>query len=82
MPNPDAYGFRLFKEKWVHVDAPRHQNLINLNFLKNYLIQKNCKIILSTTKDDDAKYNNRLSWAFYVCRIFSKKNCFINKIII
>ena len=34
MPNPDAYGFRLFQEKWVHVDAPRHQNLINLNFLK------------------------------------------------
>ena len=73
MPNPDAYGFRLFKEKWVHVDAPRHQNLINLNFLKKYLTKKNFKIILSTTSDDDAKYNDRLSWAFYICRIFSKK---------
>ena len=77
MPNPDAYGFSLFQEKWVHVDAPRHQNLINLNFLKKYLIKKNFKIVLSTTSDQDAKYNNRLSWAFYISRIFSKKPFYV-----
>jgi 2-polyprenyl-3-methyl-5-hydroxy-6-metoxy-1,4-benzoquinol methylase len=79
MPNPSAFGFKLLKNKWVHIDAPRHKHLIEMKFLKKYFEFNKFKIILSTTNDDDAKYNNRLAYAVFISNIFSSYSFFQKK---
>jgi len=44
-PNTNSFGFKQGKEKWFHLDTPRHLFLFNAKSLKNILNQTGFRII-------------------------------------
>ncbi len=80
LPNIRAFGFKLLKEKWPHIDAPRHINLIDFETIIKIFEKKNYELIDIKTNDDDSKYNNRLSYAIFFSNFFNNKSFFnLNK---
>ena len=73
-PNPDSFGFRVLGPKWLHVDAPRHLNLIPIKVLKNFLKPLGLEPSLVTSNDKGAKYWNRVSWQSCLMKYFCKKD--------
>ena len=45
IPNRDSLGFRLTKDKWFHLDTPRHLFFYNFETLKEILIKNQLKIV-------------------------------------
>jgi len=45
IPNRDSLGFRFTKEKWFHLDTPRHLFFYNFETLKKILIKNQLKIV-------------------------------------
>lgn len=51
-PNPDSLHFALFKQYWMHVDAPRHVVLIPHKTLEKRVSEYGLEMINITTKGD------------------------------
>jgi len=80
LPNPSSLGFKLFKSKWPHLDAPRHLYLIESQYLISLFLKKKFRLILKTSNDLDSKYNNRISYSIFISNFYNKKNFFnLNK---
>jgi 2-polyprenyl-3-methyl-5-hydroxy-6-metoxy-1,4-benzoquinol methylase len=73
-PNPDSFGFRILGPKWLHVDAPRHLNLIPVEVLKNFLKPLGLEPLLTTSNDKGAKYWNRVTWQTFLMKYVCKKD--------
>ena len=57
-PNPDSLQFRLFKDDWVHVDAPRHLHLIPMRLLEAWMEKPGIrKRILSAQFGDNTDHD-------------------------
>jgi 2-polyprenyl-3-methyl-5-hydroxy-6-metoxy-1,4-benzoquinol methylase len=81
LPNPCSLGFKLFKSKWPHLDAPRHSYLIESQYLVSLFLKKKFRLILKTSNDLDSKYNNRISYSILISNFYNKKNFFnLNKL--
>jgi len=61
-PNPDSYQFALFKQYWVHLDAPRHVVLVPQALLTRFLAARGMALVSSTTTDPDGSTLNRMGW--------------------
>jgi 2-polyprenyl-3-methyl-5-hydroxy-6-metoxy-1,4-benzoquinol methylase len=61
-PNPDALGFRLFRARWVHLDAPRHVTLIPLAALEDEAAKLGLRRVSATTTDPVGLLLNRMGW--------------------
>ncbi len=73
-PNPDSLGLRLLGSSWLHVDAPRHLNLIPTHVLVNYLKPLGLNPLMITANDQGAKYWNRVGWQAYLMNFFCNKS--------
>ncbi len=63
-PNPNSLQFRLFKSHWVHVDAPRHVELIPYELLSKVVQSYGSKLLLQTTSDDASWIHNRYGFLY------------------
>jgi SAM-dependent methyltransferase len=61
-PNPDAFQFRVFGARWVHLDAPRHLTLIPLTALCHEAQQLGLRVVSATASDPVGLQLNRLGW--------------------
>lgn len=61
-PNPDAFQFRLFGARWVHLDAPRHLTLIPLAALCDEAAGLGLRLVGATASDPVGLALNRLGW--------------------
>ena len=61
-PNPNSLQFRVLGKFWVHLDAPRHVELIPPGLLTQRLIRTGLKRVHFTTFDQGAKDCNGLGW--------------------
>jgi 2-polyprenyl-3-methyl-5-hydroxy-6-metoxy-1,4-benzoquinol methylase len=68
MPNPDSVQFRVLRGRWVHVDAPRHLQLIPYATLRERLEQLGMRAELLTTDDLDSRACTRFGWECAVRR--------------
>jgi len=61
-PNPDSYQFRLFRQYWMHLDAPRHISLIPPAVLDGFLEKQGLRRVRFTTTDTDGVAISRAGW--------------------
>ena len=61
-PNPQSLQFRLLRSRWVHLDAPRHLQLIPLDTLKRRLLERGLRVVETTTTDPVGKELNLMGW--------------------
>lgn len=61
-PNPEALQFRLFRSRWVHLDAPRHVTLIPLAALDDEAAKLGLRRVSVTTTDPIGLQLNRMGW--------------------
>lgn len=72
-PSPSAFQFRLLKEKWPHVDAPRHLWLFPVELLIDYLVPLGLEPVMVTFDDKGARSWNRFGWQRYLMNYFNNK---------
>lgn len=65
-PNPGSFQFRIFKQSWVHVDAPRHVELIPPEVLTQRLSSRGLKRVHFTTSDRGARDCDALGWQVWL----------------
>ncbi len=73
-PNPDSAQFRIFKGYWVHLDAPRHLELIPRAVLTDFLRRRNMQMLSTTTTDPDGLKLNAMSWNMSTAHLFGISN--------
>ncbi|MFI4989729.1 MAG: class I SAM-dependent methyltransferase [Solirubrobacterales bacterium] len=61
-PNPSSLQFRLLRGRWVHVDAPRHLQLIPLRTLVRRLAGHGLRHVRTVTDDPVGLELNRMGW--------------------
>jgi SAM-dependent methyltransferase len=61
-PNPASLQFRLLGGRWMHVDAPRHLQLIPLGVLRGALSERGLTMVAMTTTDPVGKALNLMGW--------------------
>jgi 2-polyprenyl-3-methyl-5-hydroxy-6-metoxy-1,4-benzoquinol methylase len=61
-PNPSSLQFRIFGSRWVHLDAPRHVNLIPHTILEARLAAARMRRVHFSTEDQGARECNLLGW--------------------
>ena len=61
-PNPSALQFRIFKQFWVHVDAPRHLQLIPVQLLINQMESLGLTTVSVTTTDKASAIFSNFNW--------------------
>jgi 2-polyprenyl-3-methyl-5-hydroxy-6-metoxy-1,4-benzoquinol methylase len=61
-PNPQSLQFRLLGRYWLHLDAPRHLQLIPAGALRSCLEQVGARHVLTTTTDALGLELNRMGW--------------------
>lgn len=61
-PNPDSFQFRVLGRRWMHVDAPRHLQLIPLDALRARLSERGLSMATVTTTDPVGKALNYMAW--------------------
>jgi 2-polyprenyl-3-methyl-5-hydroxy-6-metoxy-1,4-benzoquinol methylase len=62
MPNPQALQFRIFGSHWVHLDAPRHLQLIPAQLLVRQVAEWGLQPVLITSNDRGAKGFSMNGW--------------------
>jgi len=72
-PNPSASQFKIQKQNWPHVDAPRHLFLIPLSLLTDYLKPFGLETVAMTSNDKGARSWNRFGWQRYLMNGLSGK---------
>src|SRR5271165_6512431 len=63
-PNPDSLQFRLLGRYWMHLDAPRHLQLIPAETLRGRAAQLGLRHVLTVTTDPVGLECNRLGWEY------------------
>ncbi len=80
-PNPESWQFKIMKEKWPHLDAPRHLYLFPEQVLTDFAESLGLERIYYTTTDSDAKSWNRFGWQKFFMNKFSgrwlQRICFV-----
>ena len=76
VPNRNSLGFRLTREKWFHLDTPRHLFHYNQRSLKQLLNQQGLKIIEYSGNAIDYWHDFTIS----ICKCFRTKVPIINKV--
>lgn len=61
-PNPESTQFRVLGSHWVHLDAPRHLNLIPLSALCDRLERQGLELVYVTQTDWAGLVLNRMGW--------------------
>ncbi len=61
-PNPSAFQFSVFGRFWVHVDAPRHVELIPMENLIQHMQALGFTTLLKTTSDKASLVFSTLGW--------------------
>jgi hypothetical protein len=61
-PNPDAWQFGLMRQRWPHIDAPRHLQLIPAQVIIEILSASGFEVMLSTCNDRGGLGWNRFGW--------------------
>lgn len=61
-PNPEALQFRLLGPRWVHLDAPRHLQLIPASLLSRRAEALGLTEVWTTTRDAGTLLWNRFGW--------------------
>ncbi|HUP15146.1 MAG TPA: class I SAM-dependent methyltransferase [Acidimicrobiia bacterium] len=64
-PNPESLGFRMLRQKWPHVDAPRHLWLLPIDHLAERAASLGLELIELTTSDTGARRWNTFAWQRY-----------------
>jgi 2-polyprenyl-3-methyl-5-hydroxy-6-metoxy-1,4-benzoquinol methylase len=67
-PNPEALQFRLLKERWAHVDAPRHLSLMPLDALSARASRAGLRLAGLTLRDPAGRHWNRFGWEYALRR--------------
>ncbi len=62
MPNPDSYEFSVLKERWYHLDTPRHLQLFPLKTLVEICEANRLKALEITTGDRFSGIQSRQAW--------------------
>ena len=68
MPNPDALQSRLLRERWAHVDAPRHLALIPFPALAAKADELGFEVPCVTTSDPAGRHWNAFGWEYALRR--------------
>jgi hypothetical protein len=63
-PNPSALQFRIYGRYWVHVDAPRHLQLIPLQALIKYMESFGLYPVMATSTDKASIIFSTFGWWF------------------
>ncbi len=63
-PNPQSLQFRLLGRCWVHLDAPRHLQLIPAGTLSSRLERLGMRHVLTTSSDPVGRDCNRMGWEY------------------
>jgi hypothetical protein len=61
-PNPESAQARLFRSRWVHLDAPRHVTLVPLGALEDEGAKLGLRLVSSTTSDPVGRQVTSLGW--------------------
>jgi 2-polyprenyl-3-methyl-5-hydroxy-6-metoxy-1,4-benzoquinol methylase len=61
-PNPASLQFRIFGPYWIHVDAPRHLQLIPAELIARHMESFGMKTVLTTTKDRAGTQFHSFGW--------------------
>jgi SAM-dependent methyltransferase len=61
-PNPDALSFALFGKYWVHLDAPRHLNLVPIAALESLMTAHGLERVACFFDDKVGRHLNRMGW--------------------
>ncbi len=61
-PNPQALQFRVFRSRWVHLDAPRHVSLIPAPLLARALTSYGLRPVLVNSNDPGGRALNVYGW--------------------
>jgi SAM-dependent methyltransferase len=63
-PNPESLQFRLLGRHWVHVDAPRHLQLIPAGTVRSRLERLGMRHVLTTSTDPVGQNCNYMGWEY------------------
>ncbi len=77
-PNPDSLQYRLLKERWAHVDCPRHLQLIPAPTLDERLRPLGMSRMHITTSDPTGRALSRGGWEIAVRRRPARKPVSLN----
>jgi SAM-dependent methyltransferase len=69
-PNPDAFQFRVLRQRWVHLDAPRHVSLIPRAVLVRRMERLGMRLCLDTTCDAGSLAWNVFGWEYSLAGLF------------
>lgn len=72
-PNPASFQFRVQRERWPHVDAPRHLCLIPSGLLIKHMSALGLDPVMISYDDKGARSWNRFGWQRYLMNRFSNK---------
>ena len=67
-PNPESLQFRMFRSRWLHLDAPRHLTLVPLPAMREELDRLGLSLVSATARDPVGLDLNRLGWARSILR--------------
>lgn len=65
MPNPESLQFRVFRQYWAHLDAPRHLQLVPVHLIIRELTRDGgMQFVEATTSDRGSIDYNYLGWTW------------------
>jgi SAM-dependent methyltransferase len=65
-PNPESAQFLALKERWYHLDAPRHLYLLPPSLIEKLATERGLKLESTTTSDRLGRILDRLGWHHFV----------------
>ena len=73
-PNPEAVQFKLLKQYWKHVDAPRHVIFLPMYLLAREMSKIGLVKVLTSTNDPVSSEFNSYPWWLHSLNIFIAEN--------
>ena len=71
-PNPNSLSFRIFGRNWVHLDAPRHIQLIPIIALDQIMLSVGYRLVTSYSNDLVGEACDRMGWLDSMSNAFLK----------
>jgi 2-polyprenyl-3-methyl-5-hydroxy-6-metoxy-1,4-benzoquinol methylase len=65
-PNPDSAQLAVLKERWYHLDSPRHLYLLPQSLISRLARREGLEVVSATTKDKLGKMLDRVGWHEWV----------------
>jgi SAM-dependent methyltransferase len=72
-PNPQSRQFGILHSRWLHIDAPRHLQLIPADLLRERLNEFGLEIVMITSDNQDARDSSRAGWIALVAHLVPAK---------